>query len=192
MGSKSSTPKTPEYEHVARANAMKMFNIGSDLQGQTFNGYMDSINRQTGHREAGGASADAAAVSAQQLKQVQTNPLEVGAQSLKLSANQSTNTLSAKGTASINDTSRTMTAAKVGVDQGNRNLSQQTQLATLQNNASMERFRMKQAKKQEQMNSISSLAGIGMGYGMDKYAQYQANQKQQAYWDSPTKQDYAP
>ena len=62
MGSKPKV-KTPEYEKEANRNAVKMYNIGTELQSGLFGDYMQDLTKETGHREAGSASADIASVA---------------------------------------------------------------------------------------------------------------------------------
>lgn len=167
MGSKPKI-KTPEYEKEAQRNAVKMYNIGTDLQSGLFGDYMQDLTKETGHREAGGASADIANVSAKQLKALQTNPMAVAEHSAGLSADQMQGTLLAKNTAAVGDTSRRLAGVKSGVQQQSKDMSMQANLANLANNAAVARAQNKQDKQNELVNSLAVMGAGAMDYAHDK------------------------
>lgn len=167
MGSKPKV-KTPEYEKEAQRNAVKMYNIGTDLQSGLFGNYMQDLTKETGHREAGGASADIANVSANQLKAVQTNPMAVAEHSAGLSADQMQGTLLAKNTAAVGDTSRRLAGVKSGIQTQARDMQMQANLANLANNAAVARAQNKQDKQNELANSLAVLGAGAMDYAHDK------------------------
>lgn len=165
-----STPKvkTPEYEKEARRNAVKMYNIGTDLQSGLFGDYMQDLTKETGHREAGGASADIANVSANQLKAVQTNPMAVAQHAAGLSADQMQGMLLAKNTAAVGDTSRRLAGVKSGVQQQSKDMSMQANLANLANNAAVARAQNKHGKQNELVNSLAVMGAGAMDYAHDE------------------------
>lgn len=167
MGSKPKV-KTPEYEKEAQRNAVKMYNIGTDLQSGLFVDYMQDLTKETGHREAGGASADIANVSAKQLKAIQTNPMAVAEHSAGLSADQMQGTLLAKNTAAVGDTSRRLAGVKSGVQQQSKDMSMQANLANLANNAAVARFREQTDKRDNITNSLAVMGAGAMDYAHDK------------------------
>lgn len=167
MGSKPKV-KTPEYEKEAQRNAVKMYNIGTDLQSGLFGDYMQDLTKETGHREAGGASADIANVSAKQLKALQTNPMAVAEHSAGLSADQMQGTLLAKNTAAVGDTSRRLAGVKSGVQTQARDMQMQANLANLANNAAVARAQNKQDKQNELVNSLAVIGAGAMDYAHDK------------------------
>ena len=153
MGSKPKV-KTPEYEKEANRNAVKMYNIGTELQGGLFGDYMQDLTKETGHREAGSASADIASVTSKQLKAVQTNPMH--------------GTLLAKNTAAVGDTSRRLTGVKTGTQTQARDMQMQANLANLANNAAVARFNEKSDKQNSLVNGLSVAAAGAMDYAHDK------------------------
>jgi hypothetical protein len=167
MGSKPKV-KTPEYEKEAQRNAVKMYNIGTDLQSGLFGDYMQDLTKETGHREAGGASADIANVSAKQLKAVQTNPMAVAQHAAGLSADQMQGTLLAKNTAAVGDTSRRLAGVKSGVQTQARDMQMQANLANLANNAAVARAQNKQDKQNELVNSLAVMGAGAMDYAHEK------------------------
>lgn len=167
MGSKPKV-KTPEYEKEAHRNAVKMYNIGTDLQSGIFGDYMQDLTKETGHREAGSASADIASVTSKQLKAVQTNPVAVAQHASGVSADQMHGTLLAKNTAAVGDTSRRLTGVKTGVQTQARDMQMQSNLAGLANNAALARFREKSDKRDSLVNSLAVAGAGAMDYAHDK------------------------
>ena len=167
MGSKPKV-KTPEYEKEAQRNAVKMYNIGTDLQSGLFGDYMQDLTKETGHREAGGASADIANVSAKQLKAIQTNPMAVAEHSAGLSADQMQGTLLAKNTAAVGDTSRRLAGVKSGVQTQARDMQMQANLANLANNAAVARFRAQVDKRDNIANSLAVMGAGALDYAHEK------------------------
>ena len=167
MGSKPKV-KTPEYEKEANRNAVKMYNIGTELQSGLFGDYMQDLTKETGHREAGSASADIASVASKQLKAVQTNPMAVAQHSVGLSADQMQGSLTAKNTAAVGDTSRRLTGVKTGIQTQARDMQMQANLANLANNAAVARAQNKQDKQNELVNSLAVLGAGAMDYAHDK------------------------
>ena len=167
MGSKPKV-KTPEYEKEAQRNAVKMYNIGTDLQSGLFGNYMQDLTKETGHREAGGASADIANVSAKQLKAIQTNPMAVAEHSAGLSADQMQGTLLAKNTAAVGDTSRRLAGVKSGVQTQARDMQMQANLANLANNAAVARFRAQVDKMDNIANSLAVMGAGALDYAHEK------------------------
>ena len=167
MGSKPKV-KTPEYEKVARRNAVKMYNIGTDLQSGLFGDYMQDLTKETGQREAGTASADIASVAAKQLKSIQTNPMAVAQHSAGLSADQMQGSLTAKNTAAVNDTSRQLAGVKTGIQTQARDMQMQANLANLANNAAVARAQNKQDKQNELVNSLAVMGAGAMDYAHKK------------------------
>lgn len=165
-----STPKvkTPEYEKVANRNAVKMYNIGTDLQSGLFDDYMQDLTKETGQREAGTASADIASVAAKQLKAVQTNPMAVAQHSAGLSMDQLQGSLTAKNTAAVNDSSRRLTGVKTGIQTQARDMQMQSNLATLANNAAVARVQNKQDKQNELANSLAVMGAGAVDYAHDQ------------------------
>ena len=167
MGSKPKV-KTPEYEKEANRNAVKMYNIGTELQGGLFGDYMQDLTKETGHREAGSASADIASVTSKQLKAVQTNPMAVAQHAAGVSADQMHGTLLAKNTAAVGDTSRRLTGVKTGIQTQARDMQMQANLANLANNAAVARFNEKSDKQNSLVNGLSVTAAGAMDYAHDK------------------------
>lgn len=167
MGSKPKV-KTPEYEKEANRNAVKMYNIGTELQGGLFGDYMQDLTKETGHREAGSASADIASVTSKQLKAVQTNPMAVAQHAAGVSADQMHGTLLAKNTAAVGDTSRRLTGVKTGIQTQARDMQMQANLANLANNAAVARFNEKSDKQNGLVNGLSVMAAGAMDYAHDK------------------------
>ena len=167
MGSKPKV-KTPEYEKEANRNAVKMYNIGTELQGGLFGDYMQDLTKETGHREAGSASADIASVTSKQLKAVQTNPMAVAQHAAGVSADQMHGTLLAKNTAAVGDTSRRLTGVKTGTQTQARDMQMQANLANLANNAAVARAQNKQDKQNELGNSLAMLGAGAVDYAHDK------------------------
>ena len=167
MGSKPKV-KTPVYEKEANRNAVKMYNIGTELQGGLFGDYMQDLTKETGHREAGSASADIASVTSKQLKAVQTNPMAVAQHAAGVSADQMHGTLVAKNTAAVGDTSRRLTGVKTGVQTQARDMQMQANLANLANNAAVARFNEKSDKQNGLVNGLSVMAAGAMDYAHDK------------------------
>ena len=165
-----STPKvkTPEYEKEANRNAVKMYNIGTELQGGLFGDYMQDLTKETGHREAGSASADIASVTSKQLKAVQTNPMAVAQHAAGVSADQMQGTLMAKNTAAVGDTSRRLTGVNKGIQTQTRDMQMQSNLANLANNAAVARFNEKSDKQNGLVNGLSVMAAGAMDYAHDK------------------------
>lgn len=184
-----STPKvkTPEYEKVANRNAVKMYNIGTDLQSGLFGDYMQDLTKETGQREAGTASADIASVAAKQLKAVQTNPMAVAQHSAGVSADQMQWSLTAKNTAAVGDTSRRLTGVKTGIQTQARDMQMQSNLANLANNAAVARAQNKQDKQNELGNSLAVMGAGAVDYAHDqKWTAYgkqlEAEKQAQADW----------
>ena len=167
MGSKPKV-KTPEYEKEANRNAVKMYNIGTELQGGLFGDYMQDLTKETGHREAGSASADIASVTSKQLKAVQTNPMAVAQHAAGVPADQMQGTLLAKNTAAVGDTSRRLTGVKTGTQTQARDMQMQANLANLANNAAVARFNEKSDKQNGLVNGLSVMAAGAMDYAHDK------------------------
>ena len=167
MGSKPKV-KTPAYEKEAQRNAVKMYNIGTDLQSGIFEDYMQDLTKETGHREAGSARADIASVTSKQLKAVQTNPMAVAQHAAGVSADQMQGTLLAKNTAAVGDTSRRLTGAKTGIQTQARDMQMQANLANLANNAAVARFNEKSDKQNGLVNGLSLMAAGAMDYAHDK------------------------
>ena len=167
MGSKPKV-KTPEYEKEANRNAVKMYNIGTELQGELFGDYMQDLTKETGHREAGSASADIASVTSKQLKAVQTNPVAVAQHAAGVSADQMQGTLMAKNTAAVGDTSRRLTGVNKGIQTQTRDMQMQSNLANLANNAAVARFNEKSDKQNGLVNGLSVMAAGAMDYAHDK------------------------
>lgn len=167
MGSKPKV-KTPEYEKEANRNAVKMYNIGTELQSGLFGDYMQDLTKETGHREAGSASADIASVASKQLKAVQTNPIAVAQHAAGVSADQMQGTLLAKNTAAVGDTSRRLTGVKTGIQTQARDMQLQANLANLANNAAVARAQNKQDKQNELVNSLAVLGAGAIDYAHDK------------------------
>ena len=167
MGSKPKV-KTPEYEKEANRNAVKMYNIGTELQGGLFGDYMQDLTKETGHREAGSASADIASVTSKQLKAVQTNPVAVAQHAAGVSADQMQGTLMAKNTAAVGDTSRRLTGVNKGVQTQTRDMQMQANLANLANNAAVARFNEKSDKQNGLVNGLSVMGAGAMDYAHDK------------------------
>ena len=165
-----STPKvkTPEYEKEANRNAVKMYNIGTELQGELFGDYMQDLTKETGHREAGSASADIASVTSKQLKAVQTNPVAVAQHAAGVSADQMQGTLMAKNTAAVGDTSRRLTGVNKGIQTQTRDMQMQSNLANLANNAAVARFNEKSDKQNGLVNGLSVMGAGAMDYAHDK------------------------
>ena len=165
-----STPKvkTPEYEKEANRNAVKMYNIGTELQGGLFGDYMQDLTKETGHREAGSASADIASVTSKQLKAVQTNPMAVAQHAAGVSADQMQGTLMAKNTAAVGDTSRRLTGVNKGIQTQTRDMQMQSNLANLANNAAVARFNEKSDKQNGLVNGLSVMGAGAMDYAHDK------------------------
>ena len=165
-----STPKvkTPEYEKEANRNAVKMYNIGTELQGELFGDYMQDLTKETGHREAGSASADIASVTSKQLKAVQTNPVAVAQHAAGVSADQMQGTLMAKNTAAVGDTSRRLTGVNKGIQTQTRDMQMQSNLANLANNAAVARFNEKLDKQNGLVNGLSVMGAGAMDYAHDK------------------------
>lgn len=161
--SKSKKPATPEHEKIAAANAQKMLNYGKNIQGQVMPGFMDSISRETGHREAGNASADISSLAAEQLKQIQGNPLAVAEHGSKQSMQMQSGTLSALNTAAVSDTSRRVNGAKFGMDMQGRTMDSQRNLADIANKAEMERFN----QKVEQRSQLLNAGGVALAGGLN-------------------------
>lgn len=167
MGSKPKV-KTPEYEKVANRNAVKMYNIGTDLQSGLFDDYMQDLTKETGHREAGTASADIASVTSKQLKSVQTNPMAVAQHAAGVSADQMHGSLTAKNTAAVNDSSRRLTGVKTGIQTQARDMQMQANLATLANNAAVARVQNKHDKQNELANSLAVMGAGAVDYAHDQ------------------------
>ena len=167
MGSKPKV-KTPEYEKEANRNAVKMYNIGTELQGELFGDYMQDLTKETGHREAGSASADIASVTSKQLKAVQTNPVAVAQHAAGVSADQMQGTLMAKNTAAVGDTSRRLTGVNKGIQTQTRDMQMQSNLANLANNAAVARFNEKSDKQNGLVNGLSVMGAGAMDYAHDK------------------------
>lgn len=167
MGSKPKV-KTPEYEKEANRNAVKMYNIGTELQSGLFDDYMHDLTKETGHREAGSASADIASVASKQLKAVQTDPVAVAQHSVGLSADQMQGSLTAKNTAAVGDTSRRLTGVKTGIQTQARDMQMQANLANLANNAAVARAQNKQDKQNDMANSLAVLGAGAVDYAHDK------------------------
>lgn len=198
----SSAPETPESEKEAKRNAAKMVNIGGGLQSQVYDGFNKALARESGHREAGDASASLASMSEKQLKGIQADPVAVANHATDLAAGLDSTTFTAKGTAAINDTSREMMGAKSGVASQMKNVDGQTQLATIANRAALAKAQQAEDRNQQLLN----LAGAAAGYGVGKYQDYSAAQKQKEadavknkalvsaanYWYQPVQQDRAP
>ena len=165
-----STPKvkTPEYEKEANRNAVKMYNIGTELQSGLFGDYMQDLTKETGHREAGSASADIASVTSKQLKAVQTNPVAVAQHAAGVSADQMQGTLMAKNTAAVGDTSRRLTGVNKGIQTQTRDMQMQSNLANLANNAAVARFNEKSDKQNGLVNGLSVMGAGAMDYAHDK------------------------
>ena len=167
MGSKPKV-KTPVYEKEANRNAVKMYNIGTELQGGLFGDYMQDLTKETGHREAGSASADIASVTSKQLKAVQTNPMAVAQHAAGVSADQMQGTLMAKNTAAVGDTSRRLTGVNKGIQTQTRDMQMQSNLANLANNAAVARFNEKLDKQNGLVNGLSVMGAGAMDYAHDK------------------------
>lgn len=167
MGSKPKV-KTPVYEKEANRNAVKMYNIGTELQGELFGDYMQDLTKETGHREAGSASADIASVTSKQLKAVQTNPMAVAQHAAGVSADQMQGTLMAKNTAAVGDTSRRLTGVNKGIQTQTRDMQMQSNLANLANNAAVARFNEKLDKQNGLVNGLSVMGAGAMDYAHDK------------------------
>ena len=167
MGSKPKV-KTPEYEKEANRNAVKMYNIGTELQSGLFEDYMQDLTKETGHREAGSASADIASVTSKQLKAVQTNPVAVAQHAAGVSADQMQGTLMAKNTAAVGDTSRRLTGVNKGIQTQTRDMQMQSNLANLANNAAVARFNEKSDKQNGLVNGLSVMGAGAMDYAHDK------------------------
>lgn len=161
----SSAPKTPASEKEAKRNAAKMVNIGGDLQSKVYDGFNNALARESGHREAGGASASLASLAEQQLKGIQADPVAVANHATDLASGLDSTTYTAKGTAAINDTSREMMGAKSGVASQMKNVDGQTQLATVANRAALAKAQQADDRNQQLLN----LAGVGAAYVLDKY-----------------------
>lgn len=167
MGSKPKV-KTPVYEKEANRNAVKMYNIGTELQSGLFGDYMQDLTKETGHREAGSASADIASVTSKQLKAVQTNPVAVAQHAAGVSADQMQGTLMAKNTAAVGDTSRRLTGVNKGIQTQTRDMQMQSNLANLANNAAVARFNEKSDKQNGLVNGLSVMGAGAMDYAHDK------------------------
>ena len=167
MGSKPKV-KTPEYEKEANRNAVKMYNIGTDLQSGIFGDYMSDLTKETGHREAGATSADIASVASKQLKAVQTNPMAVGEHAAGVSAEQMQGTLLAKNTSAVADSSRQLAGVKQGVQSQARDMQMQANLANLANNAAVARFREQTDKRDSLVNSLAVAGAVAMDYAHSK------------------------
>lgn len=198
----SSAPKTPESEKEAKRNAAKMVNIGGDLQSQVYDGFNKALARESGHREAGDASASLASMSEKQLKGIQADPVAVANTATELASGLDSSTFTSKASASINDTSREMGGAKAGVNSQIKNAKGQTQLAVIANQAAMAKAKLAQERNEQLLNA----AGVAAAYGVNKYQDYSAAQKQKEadavknkalvsaanYWYQPVQQDRAP
>ena len=166
----SSAPKTPESEKEAKRNAAKMVNIGGGLQSQVYDGFNKALARESGHREAGDASASLASMSEKQLKGIQADPVAVANTATELASGLDSSTFTSKASASINDTSREMGGAKAGVNSQIKNAKGQTQLAVIANQAAMAKARLAQEQNEQLLNA----AGVAAAYGVNKYQDYQA------------------
>ena len=166
----SSAPKTPESEKEAKRNALRMVNIGGELQGKVYDGFSNALSRESGHREAGDASASLASMSEKQLKSIQADPVAVANTATELASGLDSSTFTSKASASINDTSREMGGAKAGVNSQIKNAKGQTQLAVIANQAAMAKARLAQEQNEQLLNA----AGVAAGYGVGKYQDYQA------------------